>query len=137
MGDVFKLRLPELDESNTGRKDLISPHLRKRKFHLDLGAQMGSLSKHTTALKENSQLRKRLNQTFFSGGPNFSLQKEVPRSAQTPRRTQTRARRRLNSETTQQLITSTFSPRNRTVDNATKDPEAECLVSATIGVDFQ
>ena len=113
---------PEMEQN------MNTPCVKKRKLCLDTDSQMGSLTKHTTAVKENCQLRKRLNQTFFTGGPNFSLQREIPECAKAPRRSHARARRRLNSDTKQQLITSTFSPRNRNMicGVATSgDPEEE------------
>ena len=140
MEDVFKIKLPDLVVVDTEGREFNSPRVWKRKFHLEAGAQMGSLTKHNTSVKKNDQLRKRLNQTFFSGGPVFSLQKENPTNLQTPSHTQTRARRRLNVDTSQQLITSIFSPKSRAmynVDNGKDDPDNEFLSAAKIGRNFQ
>ena len=101
---------------------------------------MGSLPKHSTPVKMDSGLRKRLNQTFFSGGPTFSLQKESPGTSQTPGRSKPRAKRRLVAGSGQRMISSIFSPRVRAEDSGASskdDPNGMVSGVAVIGDGIQ
>ena len=98
-----------------------TPFLRKRKLTLEPGSQTGTLTKHTTTMKNSPQLRKRLNQTYFVGGKDnktVSLETTTsqPSSEGTPKRSLKRVVRRLNSTNKQQLITSSFTPKSWKVE---------------------
>ena len=120
MDDVFKLKVTTLIGGNVLR-------LGKRKFQIHHGALMGSLSKHSTPMKEDDNLRKRLNQTFFTGGPVCSLSKMGPKCSQVSARPKPKAKRRLTVGPGQQTISSIFSPKIRAirVDNTTRDDPNE------------
>ena len=95
---------------------------------------MGSLSKHSTPMKEDDNLRKRLNQTFFTGGPVYSLSKMCPKSSQVSARPKPKAKRRLTVGPGQQTISSIFSPIIRAirVENTTRDDPNELDVSVNL-----
>ena len=57
-----------LDQANCNALDA-SPILRKRQFSPTEGSQLGSLRKHSTIIKEDDILRRKLNQTFFTASP--------------------------------------------------------------------
>ena len=78
---------------------------------------LGSLTKHSTAIKNNPQARKRLNQTYFVRGylQNSTITLSTPDlgAPESKGRKKTRVpRRRLNDGNKQLLIDSIFSPRN-------------------------
>ena len=94
-----------------------TPFIKKRKFVLEKGSQTGSLTKHTTEMKNSPKLRERFNQTYFVGGRfNDGNPLEMTTTPQdkgkTPRRPGKRVARRLNATTKQLLITSSFSPKS-------------------------
>ena len=99
-----------------------SPDLRARKRSLSPNneTQTGTLNKHNTVMKQDPDVRRKLNQTFFAGNSNncLSLTKEGSEQREVRRRkSKIIVRRRLNSENKQLLITSAFSPRpNRSLD---------------------
>ena len=117
-----------------GHKNLgCSPDLRerrKRSFSPDQGTQLGSLTKHSTAIKNNPQARKRLNQTYFVRGSlqNSTLTLSTPdlRTPESRERKKTRVpRRRLNDGNKQPLIDSIFSPRNAEKLSQTRKEEED------------
>ena len=164
MGDVFKFKVPDQLDGNIAGKELECggniagrdlvlggniagsvlgcPRVGKRKLELHHGTILGSLPKHNTPVKMDSSVRKRLNQTFFTGGPIFSLQRESPGTSQTqtPTRPKPRARRRLSIGSGQRMISSIFSPKVRAdggVDGILDSPKETILSDAVTGDDFQ
>ena len=164
MGDVFKFKVPDQLDGNIAGKELECggniagrdlvfggniagsvlgcPRVGKRKLELHHGTILGSLPKHNTPVKMDISVRKRLNQTFFTGGPTFSLQRESPGTSQTqtPTRPKPRARRRLSIGSGQRMISSIFSPKVRAdggVDGILDTPKETILSDAVTGDDFQ
>ena len=92
-----------------------SPDLKQRKRSLSptMGTQLGSLNKHSTAVKHSQVLRRRVNQTFFVESParNLVLTTQTPLPSGEKNKKRRVGKRRLNSETKQGLITSLFSPK--------------------------
>ena len=92
-----------------------SPDLKRRKRSLSptMGTQLGSLNKHSTAVKHSQVLRRRVNQTFFVESParNLVLTTQTPVPSEEKNKKRRVGKRRLNSETKQGLITSLFSPK--------------------------
>ena len=87
--------------------------IRKRRLSPSEGTQMGSRSKHTSRMKRSPRYRQKMNQTFFVETPTRRLAlTTVSPSLRSPAKTiRKKAKRRLNPETKQALITSTFSPK--------------------------
>ena len=92
-----------------------SPDLRARKRSLSPNneTQTGTLNKHNTVMKQDPDVRRKLNQTIFDGNSYTCLTLTKEESEQQ----EGRRRRSKNSENKQLLITSAFSPRaNRSLD---------------------
>ena len=96
-----------------------SPELRSRKRELSPTTgetQLGSLHKHSTAMKNSQSLRRKFNQTYFVGTPTTGLPLSTHDGTQgTPERKRKRKyiKRKLTAENRQLLITSVFSPKPR------------------------
>jgi len=104
-----------MNEANCQTLDA-SPILRKRQFSPTEGSQLGSLRKHSTTIKEDDTLRRKLNQTFFTASPGnaWTLQKKENKAVEmeVSKRVKKTVKRKLNDVTKQTLITSVFSPKN-------------------------
>ena len=101
----------KVNVSDTGS----SPDLKQRKRSLSptMGMQLGSLSKHSTAVKHSQALRRRVNQTFLVESParKLVLTTQTPLPSGEKNKKKRVGKRRSNSETKQGLITSLFSPK--------------------------
>ena len=85
---------------------------RKRQFSPTEGTQIGNLPKHPTTVKKNDQVRRKLNQTVFTGSDkNILTLMKGEKSLESPKRRKKYSKRRLNEQNKSSLHTSIFSPR--------------------------
>ena len=87
--------------------------IRKRRLSPSEGTQMGNRSKHTSRMKRSPRYRQRMNQTFFVETParRLALTTMSPNLRSPAKTIRKKSKKRLNPDTKQALITSTFSPR--------------------------
>ena len=124
MKNLLNLRLGEVDAVGIVIKPkrpvdsdielAASPVLKNRKRQLSPteGTFMGNLPKHSTTVKKNDQVRRKLNQTVFTGsGKNILTLMKGEKSLETPKRRKKYSKRRLNDKNISSLHTSIFSPR--------------------------
>ena len=123
MAVLKEATIMERSQENNGIDMGNSPILRstrKRSLSPSNDTQLGTLAKHTTVLKKSQEVRKKLNQTFFVGSPSggYCLSSNIVNQG-TPdcHRKKKSVRRRLNPDTKQLLITSTFSPKQKLVSS--------------------